>query len=274
MAKYHFSESTGKASVCTAQPGNCPMGQDTPHYGSKEEAIKGAENILSEKHDVLSSNHVNNNSEELKTIQVNNLVNDFVNSDSNNFDLNHDNITSLAKESLPLTTRNKIEKYGLDDAYKVANMTYVFNCLAEKANDDPDTKDVNFKLEHSAFNSDVYNTEKSIRSLSTSVINMMISVEETHAKRKDSDKNNQEYEINKLLIKNMSKGLEKEIIAYRDFYNSRKQLSDLLSSGGGKSNHSKYLDKNIVEAHAMMMRSGMRRSQLETMSDYSGFLQS
>lgn len=46
MARFHIREN-GDPGSCSAEPGNCPLGGNSDHYGSREEALKGAEAKLS-----------------------------------------------------------------------------------------------------------------------------------------------------------------------------------------------------------------------------------
>ena len=39
MAKYHISKN-GKPSVCQAKEGNCPLGNESKHFNTEEEALK------------------------------------------------------------------------------------------------------------------------------------------------------------------------------------------------------------------------------------------
>lgn len=49
MAQVHINSSTNQIGVCEAQPGNCPVGGDGDHFGSRQEAEKELERRLEQK---------------------------------------------------------------------------------------------------------------------------------------------------------------------------------------------------------------------------------
>ena len=50
MARFHTKEN-GDPGVCVAQPGNCPLGPNEPHFGSPGEVRRYSEKKLSEAYD-------------------------------------------------------------------------------------------------------------------------------------------------------------------------------------------------------------------------------
>ena len=46
MTQVHINSSTHQIGVCEAQPGNCPVGGDGDHFGSRQEAEKALEGRL------------------------------------------------------------------------------------------------------------------------------------------------------------------------------------------------------------------------------------
>ena len=68
MAKYHVKKD-GTPGVCHAQEGNCPLGDSSQHFSSKEEAQDYA--------DKVNENNANNVTEkpkkEIKSIQIPNM---------------------------------------------------------------------------------------------------------------------------------------------------------------------------------------------------------
>jgi hypothetical protein len=59
MAKYHINDK-GNPGKCTAQSGNCPFGDDTKHYSSKEEARNVYENKMVNEQDSWGGTSLNN----------------------------------------------------------------------------------------------------------------------------------------------------------------------------------------------------------------------
>ena len=53
MAKFHINKH-GVPAPCKAKPGNCPLGGDETHFGSREEAQEAIDKINEEKHGLLS----------------------------------------------------------------------------------------------------------------------------------------------------------------------------------------------------------------------------
>ena len=53
MAKFHINKH-GVPAPCKAKPGNCPLGGDETHFGSREEAQEAINKINEEKHGLLS----------------------------------------------------------------------------------------------------------------------------------------------------------------------------------------------------------------------------
>lgn len=75
MARYHINGKTGRPNICRAQPGNCPLGADKPHYDSKEEAKAGLEKGLSQDKSFLTSqtakkSHVNVDNAQENTLSI------------------------------------------------------------------------------------------------------------------------------------------------------------------------------------------------------------
>lgn len=58
MVKYHISKETGRPNICRAEIKDCPLkdddGQPVPHYTTKEEARKGAEERLERSHGLFN----------------------------------------------------------------------------------------------------------------------------------------------------------------------------------------------------------------------------
>ena len=53
MSKFHINKH-GVPALCKAKPGNCPLGGDETHFGSREEAQEAINKINEEKHGLLS----------------------------------------------------------------------------------------------------------------------------------------------------------------------------------------------------------------------------
>jgi hypothetical protein len=53
MSKFHINKH-GVPAPCKAKPGNCPLGGDETHFGSREEAQEAINKINEEKHGLLS----------------------------------------------------------------------------------------------------------------------------------------------------------------------------------------------------------------------------
>lgn len=54
MAKFHISKN-GKPAPCNAKSGNCPLGGESEHYSTREEANKAIENNMASQQNVLQS---------------------------------------------------------------------------------------------------------------------------------------------------------------------------------------------------------------------------
>lgn len=46
MAKFHINPNTGHPGKCTAEEGNCPFGEDAPHFASASDARKSFESSM------------------------------------------------------------------------------------------------------------------------------------------------------------------------------------------------------------------------------------
>lgn len=73
MAKYHISKS-GQPGICRARSGNCPLGSESEHFASIQEASKHAEKIMGEKYNYMTSSRNTSPKTRIKSQLSRNLV--------------------------------------------------------------------------------------------------------------------------------------------------------------------------------------------------------